>query len=251
LKQTNAIILRMHAWSETSLVGSIFTREHGKVSVLAKGARRPKSPFEAALDLLSVCRVVFIEKSSDSLNLLTEAKLVRRFRNENRCLLRLYSAYYVAEMLEQFTQQGEQQPAEIYELAAETLGCLEQSAMDFRAVVLRFEMQMLRLAGLMPSFQQCVGCGKGITSKEWLIYGSVAGGVLCVPCSQGQKQMIRIPAELCDCLLEYGSADWRAIPMNCYPVRWRAVIRAVMEKTISSTIDRRMKLHSYLEELGR
>ncbi len=59
-EQTDALVLRLIPWSETSFIASIYTREFGKLSVLAKGARRPKSPFEAALDLLSICRVVFI-----------------------------------------------------------------------------------------------------------------------------------------------------------------------------------------------
>ena len=53
---------------------------------LAKGARRPKGPFESALDLLSLCRIVFLRKSSDALDLLTEARLERRFRVVGRDL---------------------------------------------------------------------------------------------------------------------------------------------------------------------
>ena len=48
---------------------------------MAKGARRPKSPFEAALDVLALCRIVFLNKNSDAMGLLTEAKLERRFRS--------------------------------------------------------------------------------------------------------------------------------------------------------------------------
>lgn len=113
-EQTDAIVLRMHPWSETSLIGSLFTREHGKVSVVAKGARRPKSPFEAALDLLSECRVLFISKSGDSLSILTEAKLLKRFQQVDRNLQRLYSAYYLVELLEKFTEPGTLDPPSRY-----------------------------------------------------------------------------------------------------------------------------------------
>ena len=58
---------------------TLFTRDLGKVSALAKGARRLKSPFQSGLDLLSVCDIVVLHKASDALDLLTEAVLVERF----------------------------------------------------------------------------------------------------------------------------------------------------------------------------
>ncbi len=78
-EKTLAIVVRVVEFSESSCVVTLFTRDFGKVGALAKGARRPKSSFESALDLLAVCRIVFLHKSSDTLDLLTEAKLERRF----------------------------------------------------------------------------------------------------------------------------------------------------------------------------
>src|ERR1043165_4338396 len=63
-QKAEALVIRQTDFSETSKVVTFFTREHGKISVIAKGARRLKGPFEAAIDLLTVCRIVFIRKSS-------------------------------------------------------------------------------------------------------------------------------------------------------------------------------------------
>lgn len=283
-EQTDAIVLRMHPWSETSLIGSLYTRDYGKVSVVAKGARRPKSPFEAALDLLSVCRVLFITKSGDSLSILTEAKLLNRFRHVDRSLQRLYAAYYLAELLEKFTEQGtpdtprapkgvrqEQLPneasdtasiqkssdvcrssqAEIFELASDTLRKLEKQDCEARAVVLRLEMQLLRLSGHLPSLNSCVHCGNGIACDRWIIYSPVSGGVLCPGCSTGGKFLMRVPPTVCDFLQRYAIHDWNSIPLDDYPRENRAAIRAMMTKTISSLLDQRLKLQPYIEELGR
>jgi len=95
-----AIVLRVVEFSETSSIVTLFTREFGKIRALAKGARRPKGPFESALDLLGLCRIVFLRKSSDALDLLTEARLERRFRPPGGELSNLYAAYYVAELFE-------------------------------------------------------------------------------------------------------------------------------------------------------
>src|ERR1700759_1186677 len=102
-EKATALVLRVIEFSETSAIVTLLTRECGKVRALAKGARRPKGPFESALDLLGLCRIVFLPKSSDSLDLLTEAKLERRFRPAARDLSRLYAGYYVAELLNELT----------------------------------------------------------------------------------------------------------------------------------------------------
>ena len=85
-EKTRAIVLKLVEFSETSCVVTLFTEDFGKVGALAKGARRPKSAFEGALDLLALVRIVFLRKSSDALDLLTEAKLERRFRSAQRDL---------------------------------------------------------------------------------------------------------------------------------------------------------------------
>src|SRR6516225_2214382 len=98
-----ALVVRTIDWSETSRIATLWTREFGKVRVLAKGGRRLKSNFEAALDLLTLCQVVFLRKSSASLDLLTEAQVTERFPVLRVKLPALYAGYYIAELLAEGT----------------------------------------------------------------------------------------------------------------------------------------------------
>src|SRR5438552_8621346 len=99
-----ALVVRTTDWSETSRIATMFTREFGKVRVLAKGGRRLKSAFESALDLLTVCRIVLLRKSSGSLDLLTEAQVVQRFPRLRTNLAALNAGYYMAELLSEWTE---------------------------------------------------------------------------------------------------------------------------------------------------
>ena len=85
-EKTEAIVIRQADFSESSRVVTFFTRRFGKMSAVAKGAKRLKGPFDAALDLLTHCRIVFIRKSSSSLDILTEAQVIQRFRPESKDL---------------------------------------------------------------------------------------------------------------------------------------------------------------------
>src|SRR5208282_5318328 len=148
-EKASALVLRTVDFSETSLVVSLFTREFGKIGALAKGARRLKNPFESALDVLTLCRIVFLHKSSDALDLLTEAKLLRRFRPAGRDLSGLYAGYYVAELLDGLTDEDDPHP-ELFDLADETLAAFMAGDSAAKWIV-RFELIALRLLGHIPS----------------------------------------------------------------------------------------------------
>src|SRR5438045_6708687 len=152
-EKSRAIVLKLIEFSETSCVTTLFTEDFGKVGALAKGARRPKGPFEGALDLLALIRIVFLRKSSDALDLLTEAKLERRFRSAQRDLARLYAGYYVAELLSELTEPGDPH-RELFQAADACLLALDQGA-PVPETVLRFELVGLREAGHAPSLEQC------------------------------------------------------------------------------------------------
>lgn len=250
LEQTDAIVLRVFPWSETSCVASIFTRDFGKKSVLAKGARRPKSPFEAALDLLSMCRVVFIPKSADALDLLTEAKLSRRFRAGTRDLLRLYCGYYLAELLERFCEKDDKHP-DLFELAEATLLALEEPDFEIRAIVLRWELQMLRILGHLPNWENCVHCGKSVELDQEVVFGAIAGGILCLDCQSSSRQTIRIANQVRVVMLKFSEPDWRSLSLKEYSSTHRKAIRGVMKFYFQTLLDSQLRLDGYLEELGR
>src|SRR3954469_10334323 len=110
-EKAQALVLRTTDWSETSRIATLWTRELGKVRCLAKGGRRLKSNFENALDLLTVCDIVVLRKSSGSLDILTEARVQERFPRLRADLPALYAGYYVAELLGDWTEEYAPHPA--------------------------------------------------------------------------------------------------------------------------------------------
>jgi len=267
-EQSDAIVLRIHPWSETSLIAHMLTRQFGKISVLAKGARRPKGPFEAALDLLSICRVVFIPKASDALDILTEAKLQKRFRAGSSNLLRLYAGYYLAELLDRGLDRSveshsaqlhsAQEQVELFDFCVDTLRLLDDPEHDVGTLVLRFEMQFLRLTGLMPTLTHCAACGDEIAARtdstqreSWSVFSASAGGVLCRRCRGAGRNTIRLQDNAIMSLRRFATFDWRSIDTSAPISSDRAAIRAVVQKYLTYQLDRKLQLHSYLEELGR
>ena len=245
-EKTTAIVIRLVEFSETSLIVTLLTPEFGKVSAMAKGARRPKSSCEGALDLLSLCRVVMIRKSGDTLDLLTEAKLEKRFRAAEYDLHRLYAGYYVAELIRELTDENDSSP-ELFQLTCDALADLDGD-MEVDLCLLRFELQMLRILGHMPSLDSCAVCGKSAHGSEVdaapskrIPFGCQAGGVLCPACKQTARGVV---------LLRLGSLQWmrgactesiEPVPRDC-----RGELRGLLNQYISNLAGMPLRMKSLI-----
>ncbi|MHC4403309.1 MAG: DNA repair protein RecO [Planctomycetota bacterium] len=251
-EKATTFVLRTIAFMETSLVVTLFTREHGKVRALAKGARRPKNPFDFALDLLALCRIVFLRKSSESLDLVTElvteAKLLRRFRPSGRNLASLYAGYYVAELLGELTDDYDPHP-ELFDLADETLSALSAGE-PVANRVLRFELVALRLLGHLPSLDRCAECGQVVPLSGRVAFGHAEGGVVCERCRQGRRPLTLASAGVLRAMA--GLADptaqaWRRLEIDDVG---RGELRGLLNRYLYNLLGKKLRMHKYLSMLS-
>ncbi|MEM6366261.1 MAG: DNA repair protein RecO, partial [Planctomycetota bacterium] len=241
-EQTTAIVLRTIEFSETSLVVTLLTRDFGLVACLAKGARRPKSSFEGSLDLLAVCRVVLIRKSSDALDLLTEAKLQRRFRGAEKSLERVYAGYYIAEMLRLLTENHDPHPA-LYDLALQALGLIDGNG-NTALALLGFDTSALRLLGHAPSTRGCVDCGGPVGATRRIGFSPVAGGVVCQPCRSRQASLIMVGRSAID-HLEHLLAPHARLPISI-PAEVYGEMRGLVSRYIQTILGTTPRMQPYL-----
>lgn len=253
-EKTRAIILRVVEFSETSCVVTLFTEDFGKVGALAKGARRPKGPFEGAIDLLALVRIVLLRKSSDTLDLLTEAKLERRFRAGQRDLARLYAGYYVAELLSELTEQGDPH-RELFRAAEATLRALDGDARVPETLLL-FELTALLEAGHLPSLDQCVVCGRTVESEKRIAFGMTSGGVLCEECRPGRRGVVSVSQGVMEAMRT--GSELVADPAGqtsgsqhfSLPLAIHGELRAVMNNYFAHLVGHRLKMSDYLGSLS-
>ena len=243
-ENASAIVLRLVEFSETSSVVTFFTREFGKLGALAKGARRLKNPFDSALDVLSHCRIVFLRKSSGGLDLLTEAKLERRFRPPGRDLAPLYAGYYIAELLLELTDQYDPHP-NLFDAADSCLSWLAEGR-DVAPLIFRFELTALRSLGHVPNLNRCVECGEPVEPAGRIAFGQLAGGVLCVRCRPGKKQVVSLSQEAFVTMRRFADSGDDAWQRDALPAGVRGELRGVMNYYLSHLIGRKLKMHRYL-----
>ncbi len=239
-----ALTIRASDVFETSTVATLFTRELGKVSGLAKGARRLKSSMQGGLDLLSVSDIVMLHKGTDALDLIIEASPVERFDSLRHDLSALYSGYYIAELLAELSDFHDPHPR-LFDAALVTLRHLGDPALR-TSRLFRFELACLRELGLMPSLDECAGCGREIDATgDSFAFGLATGGVLCPVCRPGQPHVATLSGRTLSAIRTLGSPgpDWKRLEMTSAT---SGTIRTTLGAVLSHVIGRKPRLLSYL-----
>lgn len=147
VEQQPGFVLHTHAWRETSLIVEIFSRDHGRVAVVAKGARRPQSPLRGTL---MGFQPLLIDWSGGG-----EVKtLVRAEWCGGQPLLggrALMCGYYLNELLVKLTAREDPHPI-VYSAYAQAIAALARGAAQ-APVLRRFELELLRELGYGVSLQ--------------------------------------------------------------------------------------------------
>ena len=152
IESASGIILRTRPLTETSLIVHWLTPELGRVATVAKGARRPKSPFAGKLDLFYTADFSFSRSRSSELHTLREVKLLATRTEIRNDLGKLQQAAYAAAVIEQTTE-TDTPLGEIHQLLAEFLDLLCAHP-PLPQNVLTLELKLLRILGMEPDLSE-------------------------------------------------------------------------------------------------
>ncbi len=189
LIRDSAIVLKRLDYSESSQILAVFTPLHGKISLIAKGARRStKKRFSSGVELLEAGEVVFSvrEIGQEALATMTEWKTSRTFLGLRERLDRLNAAQYAADITAQLTDNWDKH-AVVYASLYDTLEDLSQGAAVLSAVV-AYQRTLLGETGVLPQLDRCVSCGHTLNETRDIYFSSFDGGLLCRDCEPARVE---------------------------------------------------------------
>ena len=152
IESATGILLRTQPLTETSLIVNWLTPDFGRIATVAKGARRPKSPFAGKLDLFYEADFSFTRSRRGDLHALREVSLRKTNSALREDLLKLQQAAYAAAFIVQTTEVETPLPA-IFELFREFLESL-CARKPTPQIIFAFELKMLRELGLEPDWDK-------------------------------------------------------------------------------------------------
>lgn len=175
-QKVEGIVIRTSSYGETNKIVTIYTKEMGKIGVMARGAKKPKSRL-ASLSQPFVHGMFLVQKSS-GLGTLQQGEMIQFFRHIQDDLFRAAYASYILELTDKLTEEGEKNPS-LFQLLHKTLTLINEG-IDTEILTRIFEIKMLTVAGIAPEFSCCSVCG---TTSPSFVFSFQEGGFLCAQCA--------------------------------------------------------------------
>jgi DNA repair protein RecO (recombination protein O) len=247
LCKTLAITLKRTDYSDTSQIVSFYTLDYGRIHAIAKGSKRYKKKFTAALDLLTYNEIVFIEKESAKLCTLTEWELIDNFSGLRESLDKFYTASYVAELVREFTEENDRND-ELFKLLINTLRgiSLSDGVPEISVYLLTFELRILGLAGYMPEMTCCINCHAEIQFKNYVSFNAREGGVLCEECQNNNQDRITILPGAVTAAKYLANCDFHMVSRFRIQPSIYADIRRMLNHYISFTLNKELRMWKYI-----
>lgn len=150
--KTTGIVLRQRPVTETSLIVTWLTKDFGKLRTMAKGARRPKSPFRGHVEPFYLDELLFLRSRRSDLYILHECSLIDPHRALRDDYKKLSTAVYFCELVDLATE-SEQADPDLFSLLRSTLRTL--TSQPWRPLLLNhFELNLLAALGFDPARQK-------------------------------------------------------------------------------------------------
>ena len=196
--RADAICLRGQDHRESSRLVTLLTREHGRIACIARGARRPRSRFGAALGLFARSRIIYYWRENRTLYTLSDAELVD---SHSRLALepgRFLAAGRMAEFAYRIAP--DHQPVEpLFDLLVASFAALETAEAGFEALACSFLLKAASFAGFRPELGRCLVCRRPVSSSD-CSFDPARGGVVCSGCATSVAPAARPEPGLLDAL---------------------------------------------------
>lgn len=148
--QTKGIVLTRTNYGEADRILTVLTPEYGKLSLIARGARRQKSKLAAGVELFSVSDISFM-KGRGEIGTLTSTRLIKHYGRIVTNMERVQLGY---ELLKQLHRATEDQPETAYFMLLEqAFAALDDQTIALVLIRAWFTGQLLELAGHRPNLQ--------------------------------------------------------------------------------------------------
>lgn len=164
----------------------LLTKELGKISVFAKGARRPNSALLACSQPFSFGEFsLYIGRNSYSI---VSAEISNYFQELRNDIEGVYYGMYFCEFVEFITKENNDEK-EILKLMYQTLRAVAKRTIELPLVRVIFEFKIMALSGMAPQVFECVKCGK---EEQQYRFSVDSGGLLCEDCRIYDAKAMRL-----------------------------------------------------------
>jgi DNA repair protein RecO (recombination protein O) len=207
LSKVEGIVIRATDYGEGNRILSVFTREMGRQSMMARGAKKVKSRLAALSQPFTYAQFIVFKSSPQAMGTINAGELIASHHKLREDLMLSAYAAYISELVNRLTEEGEALPA-LFEQLLAAFRAMEDGK-DAAVIVHVMEMNMLSVAGFQPELNACVLCGGA--SHELTSLSVVHGGTVCARCRERDAQAVDAAPAVLKLLRAFQQIDLRRI----------------------------------------
>jgi DNA repair protein RecO (recombination protein O) len=189
---TTAILLRRIDYGDADLILTFLTCDRGKITAIAKSAKKSVKRFGGLLDLFVVLDLVCRPGRGKGLPLLQEAALNLSFQAIRADVTRTAYASYWAELIHAWSEENIPE-AEVFGLLHFALAALDAGRLPPAALSILFQMRFLMAAGLGPNLDRCGHCHRALPETGQgggPLFDLGRGTVICSGCRTAARRPV-------------------------------------------------------------
>lgn len=248
LGRSAAVVVGSFDLAESDRVVTFFSRDFGKIRGVARAARRMRSRFGSALELLTLGELVFFDGGRSDLVQIDHFDIVRPFDRVRDDLARLGQAAWIVECVARLTADRDPQAA-LYGLLVRALRSLEAGAAPLRVAV-AFGVRCVDVLGHRLRLDTCVACGRTAAGEAIVTVDVEAGGRLCPGCARGIGDALTVPRQTVHDLIRLRRMAWsEALAAPLGP--GEREIRAILEAHVGCLIGHPTRTSRFVREVER
>lgn len=239
------ITLSVHKYGDTGRVAAFFTRECGKVEAAASGIGKPGSKLAAAVEPLTVSRLLFAE--GKNMDRLSQAEVIEAFYGLRSDLERLAYASYLLELTEVTTEPHEPLP-EVFDSLVAGLQAIAGGG-DSDLIASAYTLRLLAAHGTAPEVAVCLECGQALAGEAAFV--PVQGGFICRSCSPGSGGHVTIAGMTLGALRGLLTLPPERLSRLSLPPEVRRQVSQVIRAHVDFHVGEPLKSRKFLDKLRR
>lgn len=147
--QTPALVLKRFPYGDTSLIARCFARETGKLSVIAKGARRKGSPLAAGFQPLGYLALIYYHKDSREIQTVSSIDIIESWQNFSDDLVAVSMALAVLEITDKTLPEYDPHP-NLFDILVAVIRAFDQNTAPKNLLFWYYQLRVLSTLGFMP-----------------------------------------------------------------------------------------------------
>ena len=247
---TPAVVLKAKPYGESDKIVSLLTEKHGKITGIAKGAKRSRKRFVNSLEPFSLVNVGFYERPQSSLVFIYSSDLLFSFPKLVTSLDKISFASYLIEITNGLIGERDENRL-VFQHLQDGLCYLNENDATL-SFLTSFELKLLSLVGYQPLLDRCKRCARDrreFLSSQWH-FSPTDGGILCEPCSRSRKETLPLGAAAVEVLTDLQAKYSLTSTRRSLPSSVVSEIRSVVVRFIQFHMEREIKSAPFLYQFA-